>query len=387
MVVGTEMEDAVALIVADDLTGACDSGVHFAVRGLRTQVAIRAEHHGRCDAPVVACNTHTRSSAALEVPGRLASVLELDRERRPKIRMKKIDSTLRGPVEREIDWLLKQLGLPMAVLAAAFPGAGRVVRDGRVKIAGSEFAVDIAACFPRMKSAHVRRSEIGVLGERIAEEIERGTKVLIVDAEDEVDLQRIAGAERLGTEVLWAGSGGLARALAAEVGGESVQTDRPEACGPVLLCAGSDHCVTVEQIQRLEQELDVVRLRADEAGAAGARRALASGANVVLEFAREQIDGPADAALGAKMGVGHCGALILTGGDTAMHVLQSLGARTLELRHEVEPGIPWGRIEGGEADGKAVVTKSGGFGGRDSLIACVDWLRPGAARRQKAEAL
>ncbi|MYA79184.1 MAG: four-carbon acid sugar kinase family protein, partial [Acidobacteriia bacterium] len=39
------------------------------------------------------------------------------------------------------------------------------------------------------------------------------------------------------------------------------------------------------------------------------------------------------------------------------------------------PGIPWGRLEGGLADGTTVVTKSGGFGGPDLLLRVVDSLK------------
>jgi uncharacterized protein YgbK (DUF1537 family) len=61
-------------------------------------------------------------------------------------------------------------------------------------------------------------------------------------------------------------------------------------------------------------------------------------------------------------------ALILTGGDTAAFVLRALGAQAIRLAGEVAPGIPWGIVEGGPADGCGVVTKSGGFGERDALV-------------------
>jgi uncharacterized protein YgbK (DUF1537 family) len=46
------------------------------------------------------------------------------------------------------------------------------------------------------------------------------------------------------------------------------------------------------------------------------------------------------------------------------------GAEGIRLEAEVEPGVPFGRLLGGVGDGLAVVTKSGGFGGPDTL-ACV----------------
>lgn len=387
MAAESKTRDGVALIVADDLTGACDAGVHFAAQGLRTQAPIGEASSVQCGAAVIACNTQTRCSHASAVVSRLEPALALARERKPQILMKKVDSTLRGPVEVEIAWMLERLGLRMAVLAAAFPGAGRVVRGGRVEIRDSDFVVEIAACFQQLRCAHARCGEVGGLRERILEEMERGTQVLIVDAESDADLQQIARVERAGSDVLWAGSGGLARALAAQVGGEAASVSRPETSGPVLACVGSDHSVTVEQVRRLEQEFAVVRMCADEVGLATARHALERGMDVVLEFSREQMEGGPDGALGVKTGLGHCSSLILTGGDTALHVLRSFGAEMLELRNELEPGIPWGEIQGGEADGKVVVTKSGGFGAGDSLLKCVEGLHPMAARRQKAEAL
>jgi uncharacterized protein YgbK (DUF1537 family) len=49
-------------------------------------------------------------------------------------------------------------------------------------------------------------------------------------------------------------------------------------------------------------------------------------------------------------------------------VLRALRASSIRLAGELAPGIPWGIIEGGEADGLLVVTKSGGFGTHDALI-------------------
>jgi uncharacterized protein YgbK (DUF1537 family) len=65
---------------------------------------------------------------------------------------------------------------------------------------------------------------------------------------------------------------------------------------------------------------------------------------------------------------GPVAALILTGGDTAAFVQRSLGASRIELGGELARGIPWGFVEGGVADGCVVITKSGGFGDRDTLV-------------------
>lgn len=375
----------IAVIIADDLTGACDAGVHFAMRGLRAQVLIGPDVDATWQAQVISWNTYTRCSEASSLAARLELAVKLARDSRPTLLMKKIDSTLRGPIGLEIAWILEKLELPLAIVAPASPQAGRLVWEGRVLLRGSNFAMDVAACLPRLKCAHVSRDEIGLLGDLIEEEMRRGTKALIVDAEDDVDLSRLACLRRQVPKVLWTGSGGLARALAMELAGDLRPVTPRAAGGPVLICVGSDHSVTAAQLRHLEQQVEVARVFADQNGYATAKAALARGVDVVLEFPRATIEAVPDGELADKVGVLHCGSLVATGGDTALFVLRSMQAHSITLGAEIEPGIPWGRIKGGAADGKLLVTKSGGFGGSGALVACVDFLDPFAARGKKAK--
>ena len=62
------------------------------------------------------------------------------------------------------------------------------------------------------------------------------------------------------------------------------------------------------------------------------------------------------------------GALLLTGGETAIAVLRALGAGGLRLAGEIEPGVALGALVGGPFDGLALVTKAGGFGDPDLLV-------------------
>jgi uncharacterized protein YgbK (DUF1537 family) len=76
-----------------------------------------------------------------------------------------------------------------------------------------------------------------------------------------------------------------------------------------------------------------------------------------------------------------CG-LVVTGGDTAMAVLQSLDCHALWLHGEIEPGIPWGQLLTGSQPGLAVVTKAGGFGNEQSLYNALSHLKNYSTRRQ-----
>lgn len=67
-------------------------------------------------------------------------------------------------------------------------------------------------------------------------------------------------------------------------------------------------------------------------------------------------------------------ALILTGGDTALGVLQLLDYQGIELEGELLAGIVRGNLRGGPWDGLTVVTKAGAFGKEDALVRIMERL-------------
>jgi uncharacterized protein YgbK (DUF1537 family) len=193
------------------------------------------------------------------------------------------------------------------------------------------------------------------LAQGIARALTKGTRILLCDSTTPADLERLAAAGRqMQQPLLWAGSAGLAHALAEKLAPfipipiPNPKTASPPAQrhGRTLLFIGTPHPVTSLQVAHLEHE------------SGGLDRAIhripcaaASEQEVVAAFATRPV-----------------AALILTGGDTASFVLRALGASSIALAGEIARGIPWGFIEGGMADGCIVVTKSGGFGQREALL-------------------
>src|SRR5215212_3402647 len=118
-----------AAIISDDLTGAADTGVQFARAGYRTAVAFR-------DAPIppaedlhaVALDTDSRAMPAGFAAKRVLEAGHTVRDAR--LVYKKLDSTLRGPVAAELAATLEATGRDRAVVAPAFPAAGRTTVDG-----------------------------------------------------------------------------------------------------------------------------------------------------------------------------------------------------------------------------------------------------------------
>jgi D-threonate/D-erythronate kinase len=351
-------------IIADDLTGACDAAVHFAAAGLRTVVPLDGE---RGEARVVAFSTESRDIDAVEIPCRLRQIAGRVRALEPRIIFKKIDSTLRGNTAVELIAAADAFECDAVVVNPAFPGMGRIVEAGRLRVTtDAAFAPVEIAAWLRAKGASAC---CHVPAGAIAAAIEGGARFVTVDATSAEHLGGIA-VELLGLSkrVLWAGSAGLARALAAAIADPEQRALPPPTRGPVLFCIGSDHPVTVEQQRRLTAGrgamlLDALATTADELSAALRR-------HVILRIPRGQIEPPSLALLVSKC---RPGAFLLSGGDTASLVCRALGARAIELQREFAPGVPLGILQAGSFPGLPVVTKSGGFGAPDDLLQIADY--------------
>jgi uncharacterized protein YgbK (DUF1537 family) len=188
-----------------------------------------------------------------------------------------------------------------------------------------------------------------------------------VDAASDRDLDRIASAILpMGRRILWAGSAGLASALARLLGQPSVPPPLPARRGAVLFCIGSDHPVTLAQQSSLLAGRSAVLAATRES----IGHSLGRGKHVVLRIPRGMVAAEQVRALLTGM---PAAALVLSGGDTASLVCRAAGVRQIELCAEIVPGIPRGILRGGEFDGFSVATKSGGFGRGDALIRIADF--------------
>jgi uncharacterized protein YgbK (DUF1537 family) len=362
------------LLVADDLTGACDAAVHFAIRGLRPATVVVARGTPTAGARVLAVSTESRDLPPAEIRRALAlRAVELPVDSAACV-FKKIDSTLRGNTGLEISAALELFHCDVAIVCPAFPKMHRVVEGGflRVTSAPDFAAVDVAGRLQLQAGqacAHTRPHGV-------AATVAAGARLVSVDANCDHDLDNIAAAILpMGRRILWAGSAGLAAALARRLG---TPVPGPPAPGPwppapvcsVLFCIGSDHAATLAQQSSLLAERPSVLLHPHAATREQIGDALACGQHVILriprglvsvEQVREQISGMAVAAL------------VLSGGDTASLVCRAAGVQSIELCGEIVPGVPRGVLHGGEFDGISVATKSGGFGCSDTLIQVADF--------------
>lgn len=388
------MSPVIALL-ADDLTGAGDTGARFLRGGWSTE--LRLADAAASTAEVVAQSTDSRA-----LPEREAASVVADRTRAMRAAgvrhlYKKIDSTLRGPLRAEIEAARTAWSQDaVAVVCPAFPSAGRTVRGGALLVDGAAVAETEFGSDP---VTPVRESHLPTLleapGVRLEGDPARDAAVLaaaaprvVVDAADEEELERIAAAiAHMGPAAIPVGSAGLAGPMARAWAAQA-------RAAAALVVVTSLHRATRRQVEALTARRPAAVLRPepeelrDETAwsrwCAAAHDRFAAAEELLVLLAPEGRTsglGPAEVArrfgvLAADLAGGHpVAGFVATGGDGARALVAALGATGLALAGEIAPGVPVGTLTGGPAQGRPVVTKAGGFGDTDILIRAVTAVR------------
>lgn len=406
------------VVIADDFTGANDTGVQLAKKGAQIDVLLNDQRKPPRGCDVVVINTESRALSADEARRKVSSALQpyCASDESPLI-YKKIDSTFRGNVGAEIEAAMDASDAQLAIIAAAIPAAGRTTLKGEclvydVPLVETEFASDpktpilsshISTLIKLQSNTPVHELDLAVVrGGELLDRLQslgrQGRCMVVVDAERDSDLILLAQTiTQLSLQVLLVGAAGLANALPPQCYLNNKQRL------PVLVVAGSLSEATRQQIDFAAQEkslgivdVDVEALLTQDAAqikqqiAQHAIAMLHSRQHCVLrtcrdeqaraqveqlcqkmQLSRQQLAESISRALGdiTLTIITHTqiGGLFLTGGDIAIAVARALGAEGYRINAEVAPCIPCGTFINSEIDDLPVVTKAGGFGGQTTL--------------------
>jgi 4-hydroxythreonine-4-phosphate dehydrogenase len=409
------------LIVADDLSGAGDSGVAAAAAGWKTLVVLGVPSN-LDQAEVLSVDADTRRLPPGEAALKTAEIVRAC-YRPGQMLFKKLDSTLRGNVGAELRAVLETITAgngaeaepPVAIVAPAFPATGRTTRNGiqllngipleetgiwrREGIAGRSHIPEMLHA-SGLRAAQVNLEAIRSGKARLSaamRELAVGHHALVCDAETDEDLRSIVTSSMsIGSSTVWAGSAGLARCLF-PLRDSQLTRKLPAIRGPILFVIGSAATLCRRQVQALASDPDVASVtvspailragpHADAWQEYNARlsEALAAGRDAVLLLGDEDgvrlEDGQQLCVSLARLVVLQAktiGALVLTGGETARAVLQALQVEALSLIGELEPGVVASVAQGSSVP---VITKAGAFGDDDTLRRCRMALRDAASR-------
>jgi uncharacterized protein YgbK (DUF1537 family) len=375
-------------VIADDLTGAADSGVAFARPGQDVRLDLGLTALGDLHAGGVRIvDTDTRDAVAADVPARLHAVLA--RIGPDDHVLKKVDSLLRGRIAEELRILRDGLPGRLIVVAPAVPAMGRTTSGGHVRAAAMR-DLRIADHLPAHLVHHVGLDAVraGAIGTAAGAARAAGADAIIYDAETDDDLDVLVRVVLAADEpVLWVGAAGLAAALGrARFGPDREATPVPSG-RTVLVVVGSHTATGRAQVRALAAagipsvECRVADLLAmtEPALPAGEGATVVSLAGDVDPVLRAQ----AATALAATCApaVRSADVVVLSGGATARAVLTAAGVTSLRLLGEPVPGAVLSQPCGtGTAHPAHVITKSGSFGDEFTLVRLVAAITAGKGR-------
>lgn len=428
-------------IIADDITGANDSGVQLAKSGLKTAVWLNNVQQQTVESlEAVVIDTDSRAMSEHDARESIKASLHVLEPYQPQLLFKKVDSTLRGNVGAELAELIKLNQPDYVLLTPSFPESRRTVSEGLLYVDGTpigetEFALNEADPVKDSRIAdHIGRQFKGELVEvpeelwtKSPSKIEAWLKqnhsakgcVFICDATSSHTLKTIAQFAQGSTDqILLAGSAGLSSALTIESNGGKREVKRTKPTQPILYLIGSMSDISRKQVQHLLIQEQAVGIKMDaikavdedefvratefervnkEAHAALRDQKIPviySGTerheiDVVYSYAQEKniplsVISKRIVALLAAVGENlvqtySFQAIIMTGGDTAKALCKRIDISQLNLIDEFETGIPISMFTG-SLEGTYAITKAGAFGTEHTFSKIYQFFMEGAIK-------
>ena len=422
-------------IIADDLTGANDSGVQLARHGLKTTVLFDMDETSVKSYEAVVFDTDSRSINRQEAYEKVKQAATFLKNAGFKNIFKKLDSTMRGNIGAEIDAVYDVLKPDFVMIAPGYPKNNRTILESThylkgVPLAETEISKDpktpvTISYLPELLQEQTNHT-IGTLtvgdlaqgGEFVREKMnkyfENEIFYIIVDSTEENHLKQILDySKKLPYQFTWIGSAGIANYLPEHyaIPTRPAKFSISKNTTPILTVVGSVNKNSRAQLKILVEKTAVYAIpfesykaiadapeRQDEVMKVynEAVEKARAGQDVVIYSTAAKEDIEKAWATGEARGMNHteisneivkamgevCSVLLeeghfqgisMTGGDTAKQICVSWNVKGFELLEELEIGVPISRFLG--IDDIYVVTKAGGFGSDTVFINAIKKLK------------
>lgn len=397
------------LIIADDFTGANDTGVQLTKREIETHVVLDGKSINNKNISYV-LDTESRALSEEKAYERLKKQLDGIFNNNFDLVFKKIDSTIRGNITSELKALDEEFKPDIIIFAPAFPDIGRITKDG-IHFVNGERITDTE--FSRDPLKPVEEDNIKKLLELGFEEaivhhslddirdnnvVFEGGRIHTFDAESNLDLEKIVVfAMNTDKKILWVGSAGLANTI--------LKVYKP--FKPALAIIGSLSEVSRKQIKYAEDKgvkvlkIDIADILKNETKDDYIKEAvgiLSKGNDLIitssydegdyeetiklskeLSMTKGEISGLVQDILGEisvkTINQSNISGIFVTGGDTAMGFLKSSDSEGSQIVEEIMTGIPLMKLVGGDFNGYKMVSKAGAFGNEDALYFSINKIK------------
>ncbi|WP_179298872.1 four-carbon acid sugar kinase family protein [Evansella halocellulosilytica] len=418
-----------AVVVADDLTGANDTGVQFAKKGLKTTVLLDQDTILKNDdIDVLVIETDSRSASETEAYKSVEKAIEVAKKYHVDMIYKKVDSTMRGNVGTELDSLIDHSDAKFIIIAPGYPDNQRFVKNGEIYVGESllehtYFARDVSTPINSSSIEKIitqsSKRKVGIISiddidsgkssfqQKLLQLRKSQAEFIVCDTNSNHHFQKlIEYMDDYQEKFIWCGSAGLAEQIAERWQNKSSTIERDSLVrkGQILFVIGSVHESTREQLNYLLMQTSICGIEVNTGDIVKSKEskeiimenalkntvdALQKGRDVVLytsanpeEIKASRLNGQNSHLTSVQMSdfiSNSLGELVekvirvtnvqksfLTGGDTAKKVAAHIKANEFYLCDEVEEGIPIGILKGEK--NMITITKAGGFGTKETLF-------------------
>jgi len=403
-------------IIADDLTGACDTGVQLVNYGIDASVVIQNSNNIKSQATIF--NTDSRALGKKHAYEKVSKISrEIDKENLD-ILYKKIDSTMRGNIGSELNAVYDQFQPDFVLITPAHPNNGRIVQEGihyfnGVPLSETEVAKDlktpvtesnIMKLVEQSSNRQVKHINYEMLRKNksyllkvLADWNKQGIYYITIDAVVEEDLHRILQLLDSEYSFILCGSAGLINYVPEKYGYKLAPYNEKSFMkhSPALFVIGSVSERGRSQLNHLLKNRDVIGVEMDameiiKEGRAKDQEINRMYSEMTLAFKEKKTCALYSSnnventkVIGQELGISNIeisniisnelgsiatkmikennvAKLFLTGGDTAQQVFTKLGIARYELIGELELGVPIGEIDYSPLIN--TITKAGNFG-------------------------
>lgn len=253
------------VIIADDLTGSLDTGVQFTKKNIPTLVITDLQFELSSipqNIEAVVIDTESRHIDGKEAKKLIKSIAEKFKNSSIKYFYKKIDSTFRGNVGKEIEGFMEGLGTSVLSLVPAFPDNKRIVKDGILYVNGQKitetvFAKDILNPITDDYIPDILRKNTNLrIIEYFKDTLEySGNKVYLFDSTSKEDILQIR-EELFNKNLLTytAGSAGFAEILAEYLANKKAHFDIEFKTEDILFVCGSVNATSLTQCKYAQEK-------------------------------------------------------------------------------------------------------------------------------------
>ena len=380
------------LVIADDFTGALDTGVKFMSCSTVVSILFNLNQDIPLGQSVLIYNAETRHKTPEEAQKIIQDIVKWAFLNGVTHIYKKTDSALRGNIGIELSTLLAEWNSGPLVFAPAYPALNRYTRNG------IQYIDELPVHHSRVADV-IYETATPLIQETCGNHIDsistKEKRIIICDANTESDLENIASWAENSHITCFAGCAGLAKALAARMCVNDKEYDKGLTKPILLAVCGSVNPITVEQVLTAEKAgVPRVRLSKKKMLISSDGGDCISDSNLLQSIEECKINGAliidvdndSDTGKGilpAEIGmkIANCLAtitkrildlglnptLFCTGGDTFLAIVNKLGVKKISLDKEMYPGVVLTKVmyNGNILN---VISKSGGFGNKNLLL-------------------